>query len=54
MNLSQQVLADIWLPVAFPPVSFEEFSETERKVAETGVFTFSGRTREGGRNQGNE
>lgn len=38
LNLPHQVLADIWLPVGFPPVSFEPLNEEEEKVAQTGQF----------------
>lgn len=38
LNLSHQVLADIWLPVGFPPISFEDLSEEEEKVAQSGQF----------------
>lgn len=41
LNLPHQVLADIWLPVGFPPVSFEPLNEEEEKVAQTGQFTNS-------------
>ena len=39
LNLPHQVLADIWLPVGFAPVSFEPLNEEEEKVAQTGQFT---------------
>jgi hypothetical protein len=38
LNLSPQVLADIWLPVGFAPVSFEPLSEEEEKASSTGQF----------------
>lgn len=41
LNLSPQVLADIWLPVGFPPVSFDPLSEEEEKVAQSGQFSNS-------------
>lgn len=41
LNLQPQVLADIWLPVGFPPVSFEALGEEEEKVAQTGQFSNS-------------
>ncbi len=53
-TLNAQVLADIWLPVALPPVSFEPFSETEQKAIESGTFTFVGRVHGStNRSQGN-
>lgn len=39
LNLPHQVLADIWLPVGFPPVSFEPLNEEEEKVGQSGQFT---------------
>lgn len=38
LNLPHQVLADIWLPVGFPPVSFEALNEEEEMVAQSGQF----------------
>ena len=49
LNLSPQVLADIWLPVGFPPVSFEPLSEEEEKAAQSGQFiNVNTRTRNSG------
>lgn len=45
LNLPHQILADIWLPVGFPPVSFEPFNEEEEKVAQTGQFSANIRSR---------
>lgn len=41
LNLPHAVLADIWLPVGFPPVSFEPLGEEEEKVAVSGQFSNS-------------
>jgi hypothetical protein len=38
LNLPHKILADIWLPVEFPPVSFEPLNEEEEKVAQSGQF----------------
>ena len=54
LNLPAQVLADIWLPVGFPPVSFEPLNEEEEKVAQTGQFAnTNARTRNAGGNNPN-
>lgn len=45
LKLGPQVLADIWLPVPFPPVSMEPLSEEELRSARLGSFCASNRYR---------
>jgi hypothetical protein len=43
LKLPPQVLADIWLPVPFPPVSFEPLSDEEMRAVRLGHFGASGK-----------